>query len=475
MLAGGETSRLHRELVLETRLSKDVSGSSSAWESAGQFALESTAAKGAKAEEVLDAIESAFDAAVREIKANPPRPDELARALALFEKQSYARLTSPLSRAITLATGFAQKNDPRHYQKEFARYYQVTPADLTRVAGTYLTPEKVVVWTESVSPGQPRSEAAKAGPNPSAAVISRYRTPTAHPVRASIGRKCRDRRPARLFRAPRLRAEDALERNRRLVRCVEDAAPGLGRAAGALGDGRRPAGQVRACEPHGRPARQGDDQPDRDRAGRIARNARREPLRPVVDRRHHRWLEHDRPEPRTVAQIVAEVLASPRFDPKDFDRERSLALARLVQGPDNVNWLAGRALPALLYGKEHPYANPADGYAETVKALTLDDVKSFHARARRSQGSDADRRRRRRARRLVRRCWNRPWDGGRRRTPVPRPGLPLDLKADPGVIYLVDKPGAVQSVLKSAARGSTGPTRASMRPCWATGSWAATF
>ncbi len=78
-------------------------------------------------------------------------------------------------------------------------------------------------------------------------------------------------------------------------------------------------------------------------------------------------------------KIVAEVLASPRFDPKDFEREQALALARLVQGPDSVTWLAGRALPVLLYGKGHPYANPADGYAETVKALTLDDVKSFHA------------------------------------------------------------------------------------------------
>ena len=33
----------------------------------------------------------------------------------------------------------------------------------------------------------------------------------------------------------------------------------------------------------------------------------------------------------------------------------------------------------LLYGKGHSYANPADGYAETVKGMTLDDVKSFHA------------------------------------------------------------------------------------------------
>ena len=267
VLARGKTSRLHRELVLERRLSKEVSGNSSAWESAGRFALQSTAAKGAKPEEVLAAIESAFDAAVRAIKANPPRADELARALALFEKQSYARLTSPLSRAVTLATGFAQKDDPRHYQKEFARYFQVTPADLTRVANIYLTPEKVVVWTEAVSPGQPRSEATKAGPNPSATGSDAHDR-----LRPRARTGCRLVEDAgtvdgQAFPGAPIRAEDALERDRRLVRRVEDAALGLGRAADALGYGRRPDGQVRPRDPHGLAARQGDDQPDGDRAG----------------------------------------------------------------------------------------------------------------------------------------------------------------------------------------------------------------
>ncbi len=95
VLAGGETSRLHRELVLEKRLSKDVSATSAAWESAGRFALVSTAAKGAEPDQVLAAIELAFDGAVRKVKANPPAADELARALALFEKQSYAQFDGP--------------------------------------------------------------------------------------------------------------------------------------------------------------------------------------------------------------------------------------------------------------------------------------------------------------------------------------------------------------------------------------------
>jgi len=61
-----------------------------------------------------------------------------------------------------------------------------------------------------------------------------------------------------------VRAEDALERDRRLVRGVEDAALDLGRIVGSRRDGRRPDGQVRPGDPHGLPARQGHDQPDCD-------------------------------------------------------------------------------------------------------------------------------------------------------------------------------------------------------------------
>ena len=106
---------------------------------------------------------------------------------------------------MALATGFAQKDDPRHYQKEFARYYQVTTADLTRVANTYLKPEKLVVWTEAAGPGRPRSEAAKAGPNPSetdtTTAAAADRTPK--PTPGLDWSKMPGPSTARPFRAPR--------------------------------------------------------------------------------------------------------------------------------------------------------------------------------------------------------------------------------------------------------------------------------
>ena len=345
VLAGGETSRLHRELVLEKRLSKDVSASSFAWESAGRFALQSTAAKGAKPDEVLAAIESAFDAAVRDDQSQPAQGGRACPRLALFEKQSYARLTSPLFRAVTLATGFAQKNDPRHYQKEFARYYQVTPADLTRVADTYLTPEKVVVWTEAAVRASRGARPRKPGRTRRQRCVAAIAADRARRSRVSTGRRCRDRRRPGLsgrpsscgktlsngidvwfaswktlplvsveLLVPSGTADDpmgksglATSRPSLLDKGTTSlTATELGEALETLG--------VTLCT-----ARSSTDDTT---VGwnTIARN-----LEPSL-------------------KLVAEVLASPRFDPKDFEREQALALARLVQGPDNVTWLAGRAL-----------------------------------------------------------------------------------------------------------------------------------
>jgi zinc protease len=449
VLAGGDASRLHKELVLEKRLSTSVSGNSAAWESGGRLVLQSTAVKGAKAEEALSAIDSVFDAAVREIKANPPRPEELARALALFEEQTYARLTSPLGRAVALATGFAQKNDPRHYQKEFARYYQVTPADLTRVAGTYLTPEKLVVWTEAVGPGHPRSEAAKAGPNPAATDARDVITSAGPPASGLDWSKMPGPATSQPFRAPqfvRKTLSNGLDVWFASWKTLPLVSVELLFPSGTADD---PAGKsglatlAASLLDKGTTSLTATELGESLEALGVSLSASSS-----SDDTNVRWSTIARNLEPSL-KIVTEVLASPRFDPKDFEREQALALAALVQGPDNVNWLAGRALPALVYGKEHPYANPADGYPESVKSLKLDDVKSFHGQHVGPRGAtlivvgdiEPDALFAMLESTLGR--WTAKNSG-----PATRPTA--HLKADPGVIYLVDKPGAAQSILNVA-------------------------
>jgi zinc protease len=446
VLAGGETSRLHRELVLKKRLSKDVAGAATAWESAGRFLLQSTAATRAKPEETLAQIESALAAAVHEISSTPPGAQELARALALFEKQSYQRLTAPLARAVTFATSFARHNDPRHYQKEFARYYQVAPADLTRVARTYLTPEKVVLRTQSIGPGHPRSEATKAGPEPSA-TSSAAATAFERALQPGVDwSKLPGPSGENPFQPPTF--------SRRTLSNGIDVWFAAWKTLPLVAiELRMPAGTA-------------DDPADKSGLASLSTSLLDKGTTHVTATELAEALEtlgvtldtRSAADDTTVSwttirrnlqpslKIVSEVLASPRFDPKDFDREQALALARLAQGPDNVNWLAARALPVLLYGKGHPYANPEDGHVETVKALTLDDVKSFHSQHVGPKGAtlivvgdvepDA----------LIAMLESTlgSWpaqNSGLARRPA------SSSKLDSDVVYLVDKPGAAQSVL----------------------------
>jgi zinc protease len=450
VLAGGETSRLHRALVLEKRVSKDVSAVAGGWEASGRIGIQSTAAIAGSAEKSLAEIESVLESAVKAVQTSPPSDAELARALALYEKASFARLTSPLGRAVTLAVGFAQNSDARHYQKIFARYYQVTPADLSRVALKYLTPDKVVVWTESVKRGQTRSEAAKAGPSSSAASAA---APAV--VRAPDGGLDWSKLPgpsaATPFKAPnfvRKTLSNGLDVWLAEWKTLPLVSVSLSLPAGTADDPDGKSGLASLA------AALFDKGTKNITATELAESLETLGVRLGVgssaDTTDVDFDTISRNLEPALKQVT-EVLSSPRFDPKDFSREQALALARLVEGPDNVSWLAGRAFPVLLYGKGHPYANPSDGYSATVKALTLEDVKAFHSERLGPRGAtlvvvgDVDSS----ALFALLESTLGTWKANNAK---PASRTTTAAAAEPGLIYFVDKPGAVQSVLNVGRR-----------------------
>ena len=91
-----------------------------------------------------------------------------------------------------------------------------------------------------------------------------------------------------------------------------------------------------------------------------------------------RSLTH--PEKLAVAlEMVKEVLAHPRFDPKDFDREKNRTLLAIKQRGEDPGDIAEIAFMKILYG-DHPYAHPPEGLKETVEALSRADLVDFHKR-----------------------------------------------------------------------------------------------
>jgi zinc protease len=91
-----------------------------------------------------------------------------------------------------------------------------------------------------------------------------------------------------------------------------------------------------------------------------------------------RSLTH--PEKLAVAVETARVvLARPRFDAKDFDRERNRALLGIKQQGEDPGEIAEIAFMKALYG-DHPYAHPTEGLKETVEKLTRENLVDFHKR-----------------------------------------------------------------------------------------------
>ena len=226
VLAGGETSRLYQTLVRDLRLAKDVAADNDTKEIAGLLTLRATAAEGKTTAD----IESEFQKEIARLRAEPPRPAELARVLARLETELYTRLTRATGRAIAISTGFAQKDDPEYYRKEFARYFKVTPADIQRVASRYLTDDKVALLVRPVKPGEAKTELAPAGPDPDSA--RKAKVSTRPPAAGLDWSKMPGPTMPQGFQPPRDVSPVALQRDRTLDLNLDDVASGPGVAHG---------------------------------------------------------------------------------------------------------------------------------------------------------------------------------------------------------------------------------------------------
>ena len=76
--------------------------------------------------------------------------------------------------------------------------------------------------------------------------------------------------------------------------------------------------------------------------------------------------------------LLADVACHPRFDEADFTRVRDNRVSRLVQMRDVPAAVAERVYARQLYGA-HPYGHASVGAERALRAVTLDEVRRFHA------------------------------------------------------------------------------------------------
>lgn len=78
--------------------------------------------------------------------------------------------------------------------------------------------------------------------------------------------------------------------------------------------------------------------------------------------------------------LFTEVLGAPSFPADSLARIQNQLLAGFEYQKQNPGKLAGIALFEALYGS-HPYAHSSDGNAQSIPAITLEQLRAFHAKA----------------------------------------------------------------------------------------------
>ena len=144
--------------------------------------------------------------------------------------------------------------------------------------------------------------------------------------------------------------------------------------------------------------------------------------------------------------LLADVVLRPAFADSEVARQRELRRAQIVQLADNPVAMAGIAFPAIVYGRSHPYGRPLNGTETSTASLNRDRVAEFYRATYRPNAARvlitgdvtlAE------ARRLLTARL-----GGWERGPVAAPAEAAAPAPAARTVYLVDKPGAAQSVIR---------------------------
>ncbi|MCA1590129.1 MAG: insulinase family protein, partial [Acidobacteria bacterium] len=155
-------------------------------------------------------------------------------------------------------------------------------------------------------------------------------------------------------------------------------------------------------------------------------------------------------------ELMADVAINPSFPAGEFDREKKIALDNLAQAANNPNAVANRVAYMIAFGGDHPYGRPSGGLPATLQAVTRDDLAKFHQTYWKPGTSAlvfvgdvtlAE------ATNLARQHFG-GWAGGS----APAISIAAKTPMPTGKVYLVDRPGAAQTVI---AHVLTAPERKS--------------
>ncbi len=437
ILGEGRSSRCYRSLVYEKQIAREVSARYSAMEIAGEIRLDATLIPGGGVEDA----ERALLAEIDRLKTEPPSEEEVQRAVNRLEARHVRRIESVGGfggRANLLNYYNVFAGDPGRLNHDFDRYLAVRPADVAHVAGKYLGPARVRLL---VSPQQPVA--------PSSSGIDRNQQPVAgrpHEFRPPV--------PQRVQLRGGL---DLLVVEKRTVPTVAAAVYFPGGALADPSDGPGLASLTTRLLTEGTRNRTSLQIAEESEflAARLGVDVHREYFVTSTEVLTRHWPG--------ALDLLADILANPVFPEREVERVRKERLTDLRRLRDDPNAIADRVSTSVLYGRDTPYGHPTSGREASIAALRRNDLDAHHQRSFLHQRPtfilvgdiDADEAARQLEAAFA--AWGQdssdplpPGGGGLGRggiSPSPTAVGEGWGEGQPTTIYLVDKPGAAQSVI----------------------------
>ena len=147
-----------------------------------------------------------------------------------------------------------------------------------------------------------------------------------------------------------------------------------------------------------------------------------------------------------VLDLMTDVLYNPAFPEDEFEKIKKRTISNLQQQKDDPNAIAGNVLGVVLYGKDHPYGEIST--EETLENITIEDCKNYYNTYFKPNSSylvvvgDVSKKE---AQKLVKKYFSK-WEKGE----VPKPTYSVPSQPEKTKVVLVDRPNAVQSLIRIA-------------------------
>ncbi|HEV8455222.1 MAG TPA: pitrilysin family protein [Gemmatimonadales bacterium] len=354
VLSSGKSSRLFKRLVYDDQIATDVSATVDLRELGGLFVIEASARPGIE----LGRVEKAVDEELRRLLMAGPTPAELRRVKTRYRAafiRGVERIGGFGGKSDVLAQGEVLAGRPDYYQVRLDRVRQATPAQLLSSARQWLSDG---VYSLEVRP-YPELQTARAAADRSKLPAPGSPPDTKFPEleRATLSNGLKivlARRPA----IPQVRFDLLLDAGFAADRAGIPGTASLAMAMLDEGTTRRTSLQIS------------------DQLAQLGANLATGSKLDVSSVSLEALTENL----DASLEIYGDVILHPSFPRSDFERLKKQRLAQIQQEKADPVGLALRVFPGLLYGHGHAYSNPwtGSGTEESTQKITRDNLVRFH-------------------------------------------------------------------------------------------------